>query len=225
VNARDLFRAQLALEGLRFDADGHIERWRDMPGESGLPPRVVAVDFGAEQVVYFGSSIDRDLEESILSLPTKALLTGAPEVLDILSAQQLVDGRDESWTYTVSHDMVLPVCPLVKKLAADDELRRGPDVGDRDVNRGDVFAVIVDGVAVSEALSVREDGTSAEVWVHTDPRHRRRGYARQAASAWLRSVAGRRLIPFYSHERDNVASRSLAEALRIRLVYTLSAYE
>ena len=87
------------------------------------------------------------------------------------------------------------------------------------------FAVVVEGVAVSEAVSVREDGTSAELWVHTDPSHRRRGYARQAASAWLGSVAGRRLIPFYSHERDNVASRSLAEALRIRLVYTLSAYE
>lgn len=225
MNAHDLFRTQLALEGLRFDADGHIERWRDMPGESGPPARVVAVDFGVEQAVYFGNSIDRNLEDAILAMPVQALLAGAPEVLDVLSTQRVVEDRDESWTYTVSCDTVLPACPLVRKLAAGDESRRGSDVRDGDVSRGDVFAILVDGVVVSEALSVREDGTSAELWVHTDPGHRRRGYAAQAASAWLGSVTERRLIPFYSHERDNVASRSLAEALRLGHVYLLSAYE
>ena len=225
MNAADLFRAQLALEGLRFDAQGRIERWKDMPGESGPPARVVAVDFGAEQAVYFGSGIDRNLEEPILAMPIQALLAGDPEVVDVLSTQRVVERRDEYWTYTRSPDGVYPAAPLVRKFAAHDEMRRGLQGGDRDVHQRDVFAVVVDGVVVSEAVSVRENETSAEIWVQTDPSHRNRGYATQAAAAWFRSVEGRRLIPFYSHERANEASRNLAEALGLRLVYVLSAYE
>jgi hypothetical protein len=225
VSAPDLFRTQLQLEGLRLDPEGRIERWKDMPGESGSPPRVVAVDFGAEQATYFGSGIDHSLEESILALPVQALLAGAPEVLDLLSTQQVVERHDEFWIYTASPDTVLPDCPMVRRLTMGDELRGDSDGGDGDVNRGDVFAVLVDGAVVSEAVSVREDGVSAELWVHTDPSHRRRAYATQAASAWFRGTIGRRLIPFYSHERANLASRKLAEALRLRLVFVLSAYQ
>ena len=224
VNARDLFRAQLALEGLRFDAEGHIERWRDMPGESGPPPRVVAVDFGSERAVFLGTGLDRNLEESILAMPVQALLAGAPEVLDFLSTEQAVERSDEYWTYSTSPDAALPACPLVREVVAGEELRRGPGMGDGSLYKGVAFVVLVGGVTVSEAQSVREDESSAELWVHTDPSHRRRGYATQTASAWFRSTMERRLVPFYSHEKTNVASRNLAEALGLRRVYVLSAY-
>lgn len=224
MNARDLFRAQLALEGLRFDAEGHIERWRDMPGESGPPPRVVAVDFGCERAVFFGTGLDRSLEESILAMPVQTLLVGAPEILDLLSTKQAVERHDEYWTYTTSVDATLPACPLVREVVAGEELRRGPGMSDSDLHKGVALVVLVGSVIVSEALSVREDESSAELWVHTDPSHRRRGYATQTASAWFRSTMERRLIPFYSHERANVASRNLAEALGLRRVYVLSAY-
>lgn len=51
------------------------------------------------------------------------------------------------------------------------------------------------------------------MWVHTDLAHRRRGYAAQVASAWADGVTASGRVAFYSHLRDNHASRALPTRL------------
>ena len=51
-----------------------------------------------------------------------------------------------------------------------------------------MFAVVVDGHAVSVCCSVRETAEAFEAGVETVPVHRRRGYAPRAVSAWAREV-------------------------------------
>jgi len=225
MTPEDLYKAQIRLEGLRFNDDGYLERWKDMPGgESGPPARVVAVDYGQEQSVYFGSGIDRKIERLIRSLPVQALLDGDRRVFDILNKQKKVEGYAQHWTYTASGAGVIPPSPMTQRLSSRDELLRGFSDGFFGIDYDDVFAVIVDGTLASAAASSREDETSAELWAYTRPKHRRQGLAAQAASAWFRNVIDRGLIPFYSHVKQNDASRRLAESLRLCLCFVLSCY-
>lgn len=224
MRPQDLYKTQAALEGLRFNNDGYLERWKDMPGESGPPDRAVAVDYSHEQCVYFGSGIDRGVEELIRSFPVQALLDSDRRVFDVLNRQKKVEGHAEYLTYTVSDTGAIPPSPVVQRLSSRDELLRGFSDGFFGIDYNDVFAVIVKGTVASAAASSREDETSAELWVYTHPEHRRQGLAIQAAAAWLRSVTDKGLTPFYSHVKDNDASRRLAESLRLCLCFVLSCY-
>ena len=224
MSPQDLHKAQIALEGVRFNDAGYLERWKDMPGETGPPPRVVAVDYGDEKCVYFGIGIARWAEELILNLPFQTLRAGDPEVFDILNRQSKVKGHAQYWTYTVSNAGAVPPSPMIRRLNSRDELLRGFDDGFFGIEYDNVFAVIVDGAVASAAASSREDEKSAELWVYTRPEYRRKGFAFQAAAAWLRSVTIRGLIPFYSHEKDNDASHRLAEALPLCLRFVMSCY-
>lgn len=224
MNPKALFKAQAALEGLRFNDDGYLERWKDMPGESGPPARVVVADYGHEQCVYFGNGIDRRAEELICSLPAHTLLKGDRRVFDILNRQKEVEGYAEYWTYTVSEAGIIPPSPMIQRLSSRNELLRGFSAGFFGISYEDIFAAIVEGIVVSAATSSREDEALAEAWVFTLPEHRRQGYAVQATAAWLRSMTNRGLTPFYSHVKDNVSSRRLAESLQLHLCFVLACY-
>ena len=125
MSPEDLYKTQIRLEGVRFNDDGYLERWKDMPGESGPPSRVVAVDYGQEQSVYFGSGIDRKVERLIRSLPVQALLDGDRRVFDVLNRQKKVEGHAEYWTYTASDAGAIPRSPMAQRLSSRDELLRG----------------------------------------------------------------------------------------------------
>jgi hypothetical protein len=225
MSAENLYSAQLKLEGLRLDGDGYLERWKDMPGgESGPPARVVAVDYGQRQCVFFGAGIDRGVEESLRNLPIRALLDGDRRVFDILGCQKSAQRHAVYRTHTMSATEAIPASPMIQRLSSRDGRLRGFGNGFFDIDYEDVFAAIVDGAVASAAASSREDEASAEIWIYTRPEHRRKGLATQAAAAWLRSMVHRGLIPFYSYEEKNEASRHLAESLRLRLCFVLSCY-
>ena len=225
MNPEELFRVQIRLEGLRFNDDGHLERWKDMPGgETGPPARVVVVDYGYAQYVYFGNGIDPRAERLIHDLPPQAILEGDREVFDVLNRQKKVEGQATYCTYTASPTAEIPASPMIQRLSSMDERLRGFGDGFYCIDYDDVFAAIVKGSVASAAVSSREDGTAAEAWVHTRPEHRRQGLATQAAAAWLRSVTQRGLTPFYSHENENEASRRLAESLPLQPCFELTCY-
>jgi hypothetical protein len=83
------------------------------------------------------------------------------------------------------------------------------------------IAAAVDGRQVAEATSSRSNDAAAELWVHTDPEFRRRGYAAQVASAWGASVTAEGKVAFYSHLHHNAASRSLAGHLGVVPLFDL----
>jgi RimJ/RimL family protein N-acetyltransferase len=224
MNAEDLLRTQLKLEGLRVDGAGYLRRFRDMPGESGPPARIVAVDYGHKQSVLFGSGINPVIEQLILELPVRDLMDGNQRVFDIIGKQTKPEGHAQYWTYTTSEAGAVRRGPLVQRLSSQDERLREFSAGFFGIEYDGVFAVIAKGTVASAAASSREDGTAAELWVYTHPDYRRQGLATKTATAWLRSMVARGLIPFYSHLRDNNASRRLSESLQLSLCFVLSCY-
>jgi len=224
MNANDLYRTQLGLEGIRFNIAGYLERFKERPGESGPPARVVVVNFGEKQSVYFGSGIDRGAEALIRALPIQSLLDGDRRIFKILSQQKKIEKYTQIWTYTASGNDTICRNSIAHKLSSRDDLLRGFSAGFFGSDYENVFTVIVDGSVVSAATSSREDENSAELWVYTSPEYRRQRFALQAALAWFDNIIDRGLIPYFSHLKDNSPSRCLAESLRLSLCYVLTYY-
>jgi len=78
-----------------------------------------------------------------------------------------------------------------------------------------VYAVVVDGQAVSVCASVRETDLAHEAGVETSEAFRGNGYAGQAVGAWAAAVRHQNRIPLYSTSWDNVASRAVARKLSL----------
>jgi GNAT superfamily N-acetyltransferase len=87
-----------------------------------------------------------------------------------------------------------------------------------------VFGVILNDRVVSACSSSRENDSSAEAWVWTEPDYRGRGYARQSVAAWAHDLQERGKVPFYSHHIDNIASRKVARTLQFKQFVTTTAY-
>lgn len=75
------------------------------------------------------------------------------------------------------------------------------------------FAALADGVVVATCESARESELAAEAWVRTVPAARGQGHATRVTAAWALDARRRGKIPFYSHNRANVASAGVARAL------------
>lgn len=224
MSPEEVWLRQLTLEGLGIDREGYVERWKDMPGESGPPSKVLAVDFGRDCAVYFGSHIHADAERLLRGIPSRSVFAGTPEILAILGGDACPPERAEYWTYTVSGASVVPASSRVVRLGTDDELLRVLPSGFFGALYEDVFAAFVNGSVVAGATSSREDDAAAELWVFTLPDHRRRGHAARCSAAWLRSAIDRGITPLYSHRKENEPSRRLAESLGLRRCFALASF-
>jgi RimJ/RimL family protein N-acetyltransferase len=78
---------------------------------------------------------------------------------------------------------------------------------------GPMYALVVDGHAVSVCASVRQTTTADEAGVDTASSFRGRGYAGQVVAAWARAVRDESRIPLYSTSWENEASRAVARKL------------
>jgi len=91
-----------------------------------------------------------------------------------------------------------------------------PDFGDleREFERGEPSLVkLVDGTPVATAFSSHLGERAAEVGVWTMEEHQGRGYATALVAAWARAARESGLIPLYSTEWENLASRGVARKL------------
>jgi hypothetical protein len=76
-------------------------------------------------------------------------------------------------------------------------------------------AALVDGVVRSVCHTARRGARAAEAGAETAPGFRGRGLAVRAVAAWARAVAAERLLPLYSTEFSNRASRAVAARLEL----------
>lgn len=86
------------------------------------------------------------------------------------------------------------------------------------------FAIVLDGQPVAGSSSSRSDEHSAELWIETEPKYRRRGFATVLARRWARDVQDAGKIAFYSHLHDNHASTALAQNLSVRPLFELVSF-
>ena len=89
----------------------------------------------------------------------------------------------------------------------------------------EAYSIVIDGRAVAGASSSRSNNSAAELWIETDPAHRRRGYATILAQAWAGSVQQSGKIAFYSHLHDNAASAALARHLEVLPLFEIIAID
>jgi len=80
-----------------------------------------------------------------------------------------------------------------------------------------IFALVVDGNAVSLCASVRITSVAHEAGVDTALAFRGRGYAPAVVSAWAKAVRETGAEPLYSTSWQNVASQAVARKLGLRL--------
>ena len=80
-----------------------------------------------------------------------------------------------------------------------------------------VFAVIVDGVAVSTCYSSRLTPAAAEAGATTVEEFRGRGYVGRAVAAWANTLLASGRVPIYSTSWDNAASQGVARKLGLPL--------
>jgi GNAT superfamily N-acetyltransferase len=224
ATSEDLCGTQAALEGLRLDEKGHLERFKDMPGESGPPPRVVAIRYRGRKRIYLSADVDAEIESRVRRLSFSRVWRGHPELHEALCSSTENRRRAEYWTYTPGGRQVIAAHRIVQKLRSSDERLRGFSDGFFGIEYRDVFVVFSGGMVVAAAASSREDGRSAEAWVFVSPAHRRRGLARQVTTAWVQNAQERGLIPFYTHPAENVASRRLALSIPLSLRFVQAFY-
>ncbi|HEX5436683.1 MAG TPA: GNAT family N-acetyltransferase [Gemmatimonadaceae bacterium] len=80
-----------------------------------------------------------------------------------------------------------------------------------------MFALTVDGQAVSLCCSVRLTARAHEAGVETAPDYRGRGYVGYVVAAWARAVRAQHRVPLYSTSWTNEASRAVARKLGLFL--------
>lgn len=81
------------------------------------------------------------------------------------------------------------------------------------LSRGFGFTIRDQNEIVSVALSASVTETDAEIDIHTDETHRRKGYAEALSRAFIRACLDRGLLPKWDCSCQNAASAALAEKL------------
>jgi hypothetical protein len=86
------------------------------------------------------------------------------------------------------------------------------------------YVVFANGAPVSWAWSSESNQNAVELAVETDVPYRRKGYARQVASAWAYHNIRDGKVAFYSHRVDNTPSQRLAVKLGVVRYARISTY-
>jgi GNAT superfamily N-acetyltransferase len=89
----------------------------------------------------------------------------------------------------------------------------------------EAYSIVMGGQPVAAASSSRSNDSAAELWIETDPAHRRHGYATILAQAWAADVQQSAKIAFYSHLHENAASAALARHLRVLPLFEIIAID
>ena len=86
------------------------------------------------------------------------------------------------------------------------------------------YVIKIDDEIASEAFSASENEFIADLAVETKEGYRRKGYARQVASAWGFNVIKSNRIGLYIHDSENFPSESLAKSLGVHFVSSTKEY-
>lgn len=190
-----LWRVQLALQGSALDGAGQLADGPGVHPDELASCYIVGYARGGQELAFsqdapgwFVDRLRRIGAEACLAHPDRA-------------ARGI---RRDDVTLTVVRSTTYRFVPPVATVAGAASLVR---VGSEHVS------AMVNGSRVAEASASRTNDQAAELWVFTEPAHRRRGYASQAATTWAKDVTEAGKVAFYSHLRSNRSSARLATSL------------
>jgi hypothetical protein len=220
----------LQLDALfESDADGRLLRWRSPGSEAERrPPRFFLGRTRHGQLWRFGADVPPACVVELARLAALERLDRPleepPERLEALRARLAADAPVER----VFHGPAFRFPPLDDGRPDPAAVLMTPDrvgllggelpaLAATLAGRQPCVAVLDGGRAVSVCYAAARSASAAEAGVETLPGHRGRGLAARAVAAWARAVSDAGLVPLYSTEWANRASRALAARLGLIL--------
>lgn len=201
MNPLDLIHLQITLEYQLSPAGQLIP----FPGSSEQA-RYIAYHHAGGFVHYFRADLPGGVQATLGALPPSQLFTAAEGVWRALGEKA-------------------PCPPLETFVSLYFAQIPSPQAFPAVVEQEKNLAIRVEGREVAWAWSERRNERCAELAVETHPDFRRRGFARQLASAWAYRVMQSGRVALYSHKAGNEASRLLAADLGVVGYATCMAVE
>jgi len=211
------------------DAEGRLLRPR-APGSAGEPPpRFFLGRTRHGQLWRFGAGVPRACVVELARLAALERLgrplEEPPERLEALRARLAVDAPIERVFHGPAFRFPAPAeggaaDPGVVRLTPDRVDLLGaelPALAATLAERQPCVAVLDGGRVVSACYAAARSDSAAEAGADTLPGHRGRGFGARAVAAWARAAADAGLLPLYSTEWTNRASRALAARLGLIL--------
>ena len=209
---------QMELEGIRILGDHLIARVSsDTPD---FPLMIIACTADGQRLTVVDDHLPRYLRTALLE--SKPEFSRGEAAVRILEVCGIIARANEYQTHIFPEHVTLEPSEQVKCLATDDPRVKALGMGGLP---GRVYAIEKDGQLLSACVSSRQNHRSAEAWVVTHPRYRRKGYGRSVVAAWGMAAQAEGLIPFYSHDVRNEPSALLAQSLGLSQAFTETVIE
>jgi hypothetical protein len=203
---------QMKLEGKGYNQDGLLSSLG--PGSEDIPLVILAKGNDGQQISFYGSALPRKIQKDIKN-----------HKITFSDSEQLIGQiRSHNVQIKVGHYKTYIFPDIIEKQNSNEVLRlsrsdtRVKDFGFSGLGNS-IYALLREGVIVSACVSTRENNECAESWVFTSLENRRKGFAKKVVLAWAKENIGSRIIPFYSHENDNIPSMELAKKLGLIPVF------
>ena len=211
MNALSLIHLHLALECKGIDAEHQL--YRIPCANPDTVHRVYAVRCEAGELLFFRRDTPQIIRERLASLPFEDFFARPDAVQQVMAAHSPCMEMHIGRSYIFPDALDAGQYPDAVRLSRVDPMLVHQYDPSLDLHQKEVFGIIADGRVVSTCESARENDTAGEAWVRTLEPYRRKGYARQVTYAWGHFLQQQGKTPFYSHVRDNHASRALAVRL------------
>jgi RimJ/RimL family protein N-acetyltransferase len=203
---------QMKLEGKGYNQDGLITSLG--PVSEDIPLVILAKVNDGKQVSFYGSSLPIEIQDDISS--QKITFSDGKQLFGKIRSNNIPVRVGHYKTYIFPDIFEEQNTNEVICLSKTDT--RAKDFG-FDKLGNSVYALLSGGVIISACVSTRQNNECAESWVYTSPENRRMGFAKKVVIAWAKENKLSNIIPFYSHEIDNIASMKLANKLGLMPVF------
>jgi GNAT superfamily N-acetyltransferase len=214
----DYLHLQMELEGVKTNNDNLITRVSSDIDE--FPLVLFACTSDKQKLIYFDNLLPLALCNKLKKDRLQSFqIDAAVEVFDLFG---ISTKSGHSKTYIFPDDFADTDVGNVKCFSQDDSkvvIFGFNGLADR------VYAIEHEGTILSACVSSRQNSKSAEAWVFTHPDYRRKGLAQQVVTAWAGSLQRDGIIPFYSHEVENINSANLASKLKLIHVFDETVIE
>jgi predicted GNAT family acetyltransferase len=216
----DFLHLQMKLEGIGLDENGQLIPLFTNVEE--FPLFLFAQFNGGETVCHFAASLPEGLRAVLTELIPDLRFPNVQEIAVLFKRYNVPSNTGHFKTYRFPdhyQNMIENNAKPFSKKDARIQTFGFSELADT------IYAFEQNGVILSACVSSRQDDSSAEAWVMTLPEQRGKALGSSVVSRWASEILHAGLIPFYSHEIDNIPSARLAKRLGLIPIFEEIVFE
>jgi hypothetical protein len=216
----DLLHLQMKLEGIGLDRNGRLIPLFTTVEE--FPLFLFARLNNGETVCHLAASLLGELQADLAKLIPDLRFPKIQEIVASFERHNIHSDVSHFKTYRFPDRYQNMTENDAKPFSKNDVRIQAFGFGDL---ANTVYAVEQNGVILSACVSSRKHDSSAEAWVMTLPEQRGKGLGSSVVSRWASGIFQEGLIPFYSHEIDNISSAHLVRRLGLIPIFEEIVFE